>query len=824
MGSSTAAQVYNSPQMQPPPQYQGHLGYPSQYQPAHSPTPTFNVVSSYGQGPPPAQQQGPGRQLSPPQMQQSYAYDAPSSGLKRSSDEALQSVDLFSKRPRPDSAGTVAFYPQRPGERLCAFYMTTRTCSFGVTCRFDHPAWVPFGGIPNWKEVTTSGSTPATTDPANLPQRLGEPDCAFYMKRGECKYGQRCKFNHPKDRRTAPSDSAGSSKEDGIPGAHDGSITTTPGAGANGSSGVNGTPVKPGTVGTNIAVSPIPPAAGKVGSVKPAPLNSKGLPLRPGEIECSFYIKTGGCKYGAACRFNHPELAKTGRPGPQLPTQNHQSPNIIPQVSYTAGSFPSRMQPPTIGPQMTYAAVDMKVNDPQAVSAAHYQQQQCRPAPAETKVCEVTGVRTPSYQQQWQTPSLQDETKSSDPLPLQYPSFTQHWQCPTSVPSEVGEATAALTSPYQQLWSGMPLQSDMRFHDASGLGATSVPQHWNGMSMPVTVPMQGNSYADVGSTLGPFQIQHQWQYPPQSDTRVNEASVLTGGTACYQQQLQCSPGEAQVPVSAGQVTGPVPYHWQYRSPQANLKVVDGTPVVMPQYQQSWIYTPEEKPLKEAQPPGSGMLPIYPQRPGDPDCSYYLKTGECSFGGACKFHHPPGRIPSTLRFAPKLTLAGLPRRQGEPMCAYYLKTGACKYGSTCRFDHPPPGEAAAKLASEPGETLKLDTVDSMAIEIPPEMQELKQEEPKQEETNQEETQQETEEETQQEIQQEIQQEGTQQQDIKPEEVMPEETKPEEISQEEVKQEEPKEAANEQSQPAESLQYVDLNLPSKPDDEDEEVKID
>lgn len=58
------------------------------------------------------------------------------------------------KRPLPDSAGgSGEIYPQRPGEKMCAYYMTTRSCSFGVTCRFDHPAWVPVGGIPSWKEV-----------------------------------------------------------------------------------------------------------------------------------------------------------------------------------------------------------------------------------------------------------------------------------------------------------------------------------------------------------------------------------------------------------------------------------------------------------------------------------------------------------------------------------------------------------------------------------------------------------------------------------------------------------------------------------------------
>lgn len=53
-----------------------------------------------------------------------------------------------------DSVGGLGEYPQRPGEKMCAYYMTTRLCSFGSSCRFDHPAWVPIGGIPNWKEVS----------------------------------------------------------------------------------------------------------------------------------------------------------------------------------------------------------------------------------------------------------------------------------------------------------------------------------------------------------------------------------------------------------------------------------------------------------------------------------------------------------------------------------------------------------------------------------------------------------------------------------------------------------------------------------------------
>lgn len=36
-------------------------------------------------------------------------------------------------------------------------------------------------------------------------------------------------------------------------------------------------------------------------------LNQQGLPLRPEEPLCSFYAKKGECKFGASCKFNHPD-------------------------------------------------------------------------------------------------------------------------------------------------------------------------------------------------------------------------------------------------------------------------------------------------------------------------------------------------------------------------------------------------------------------------------------------------------------------------------------------------------------------------------------
>lgn len=67
--------------------------------------------------------------------------------------EAWYSTNPLAKRPRFENT-SLPIYPQRPGEKDCAHYMQTRTCKFGEACKFDHPIWVPEGGIPDWKEVT----------------------------------------------------------------------------------------------------------------------------------------------------------------------------------------------------------------------------------------------------------------------------------------------------------------------------------------------------------------------------------------------------------------------------------------------------------------------------------------------------------------------------------------------------------------------------------------------------------------------------------------------------------------------------------------------
>ncbi|KAI0502641.1 hypothetical protein KFK09_017597 [Dendrobium nobile] len=70
----------------------------------------------------------------------------------------------------------------------------------------------------------------------------------------------------------------------------------------------------------------------------------------------------------------------------------------------------------------------------------------------------------------------------------------------------------------------------------------------------------------------------------------------------------------------------------------------------------------------------------------PDCEHFLKKGMCKFGAACKYHHPRDRPDAQPVL---VNVLGLPIRQDQKSCSYYMRTGTCKFGVVCKFNHPQP---------------------------------------------------------------------------------------------------------------------------------------
>ena len=228
--------------------------------------------------------------------------------------------------------------------------------------RYDHPvdreaAVAEQGGQINRPVKDTSRpSVPDYGDPYSVPpMRPGQPDCSFFMKTGTCKFGDQCKFNHPPHMRAAPKGAAPGfgapmpahhapappstgfwethMSPDGIPyffnpvtavstwdppadlfapqqnfaappasAAFAGAMTNYAQQGAEA-----GRQVAAQTAAAGALSFSFDPARQMQTAMANAIVAQQGLlPLRPGEPECAFYLKTGTCKYGHECRFHHP--------------------------------------------------------------------------------------------------------------------------------------------------------------------------------------------------------------------------------------------------------------------------------------------------------------------------------------------------------------------------------------------------------------------------------------------------------------------------------------------------------------------------------------
>lgn len=56
--------------------------------------------------------------------------------------------------------------------------------------------------------------------------------------------------------------------------------------------------------------------------------------------------------------------------------------------------------------------------------------------------------------------------------------------------------------------------------------------------------------------------------------------------------------------------------------------------------------------------GRGGGEFYPERPGMPDCAYYMRTGTCGYGSKCRYNHPPDRTTSVIRLSIALRILSL----------------------------------------------------------------------------------------------------------------------------------------------------------------------
>ncbi|XP_033141895.1 zinc finger CCCH domain-containing protein 58 isoform X2 [Brassica rapa] len=155
--------------------------------------------------------------------------------------------------------------------------------------------------------------------------------------------------------------------------------------------------------------------------------------------------------------------------------------------------------------------------------------------------------------------------------------------------------------------------------------------------------------------------------------------------------LQLSTGSAIYPplhsqsVPSPQQFGMVPYSgWNpYQASSISAMPSHGS---QPSMGSSSVYgIRPSSPPAPAYPPGSSSNKeqTFPQRPGQPECQYFMRTGDCKFGNSCRFHHPlEAASPKGVNLSP----IGLPIRPGTAQCSHFAQHGVCKFGPACKFDH------------------------------------------------------------------------------------------------------------------------------------------
>ncbi|KAJ6812295.1 zinc finger CCCH domain-containing protein 65-like [Iris pallida] len=334
-------------------------------------------------------------------------------------------------------------------------------------------------------------------------------------------------------------------------------------------------------------------------------------PLRPGEPDCDHYVRTGGCRYGAGCRFNHPpdkikakvKVKKSAEPGQGVEEKEEET------SSEMGAQTESKM-----------AAKEKK----KATSSKSNGKLECKyyltPGGCKNgKECKY----------------VHHEKNEEVPVELNF----------LGLPIRPGMKECD----YYMRTGGCKYSTNCRNHHPDPTAVSRQDPHsryQNGGSQQHALPAQ------MPMTSWPLQ-----GTPSEPVTYLNaRPSFFPGYYLPPHPNMQWN--SYQAPINTSYATGP---HMQHPSNMKDNRKA-GAPVT-----------------KKAQ------TSEYPEKPGQPECPFFMKTGSCKFKGACKFHHPKSRLPKTPIV--NLNPVGLPLRPDQSVCTNYSRHGICKYGRSCRYHHP-----------------------------------------------------------------------------------------------------------------------------------------
>ncbi|KAI9108920.1 hypothetical protein K1719_020225 [Acacia pycnantha] len=307
-------------------------------------------------------------------------------------------------------------------------------------------------------------------------------------------------------------------------------------------------------------------------------------PVRPEAEDCAFYLKTGTCKFGFNCKFNHPVNRRRNQAGKEKAGEREESAD----------------------------------NSVQAECKYYQSSGGCKFG----KACKYNHSRGKCLV-----------------VPVLELNFL-------GLPIRLGEKEC----PYFMRTGSCKFGTNCRFNhpDPTVVGGGDLPATYgNGGS----ISLHGISQPSA---------------PSWSSTRtLNETAAFM--------PMMLSPAQGVPPQSSEWNVYQAPVYLPEGSMRPPSAYIMNNPAI-----EKNIYMQHQKKMQVEE---------FPERPGEPECSYFLKTGDCKFKSNCKFHHPRNRFTKLASAACTLSDKGLPLRPDQNVCTHYSRYGICKFGPACKFDHP-----------------------------------------------------------------------------------------------------------------------------------------
>ncbi|KAK1259548.1 hypothetical protein QJS04_geneDACA020752 [Acorus gramineus] len=329
-------------------------------------------------------------------------------------------------------------------------------------------------------------------------------------------------------------------------------------------------------------------------------------PERPGELDCAYYLRTGLCRFGMSCRFNHPPNRK-----------------LAVAAARMKGGYPERLGQP----ECQYY---LKTGTCKFGATCKFHHPRDKAGIAGMVQLNIIGYPLRPNEKECAYYLRTGQCKFGNTCKFHHPQPSSGMVSVHGSP--VYPTVQSPTTPGQQSYPG---------------GLTNWPM-----------------------SRASFIASPRWQGPSSyTQLILPQAVVPVTSWNTYPGQL----ASGSFSESQQQTRGNGQYYGTSRQSEAGSDGLQGTfPSYRSSTSQMGLYTVHRD-------------TVFPERPDQPECQFYMKTGDCKFGAVCRFHHPRERIipiPNCV-----LSPLGLPLRPGEPLCVFYSRYGICKFGPNCKFDHP-----------------------------------------------------------------------------------------------------------------------------------------